>query len=109
MGKCYYPVDQELLRFISAIRNSHPDMVRLYSEGQCYNFALIIRSIRPEAEIRYAYVEGHVYTEVGGRLYDIRGVKPNPAHKYTHIPYLEHRRGHKPHRWGRGDTRRLSK
>ena len=102
-------VDEELLKLITAIRDSHPDMVRLYSEGQCYNFALIIRSIRPEAVIHYSHVEGHVYTEVNGRLYDIRGVKSLPAEKYPDIPILDHRCPHRPHRWGRGDRRRLSK
>jgi hypothetical protein len=108
VGKRSYPVDKELLGLITAIRVSHHDMARLYSQGQCYNFALIIKSVRPKAVIHYAYAEGHVYTEVGGRLYDINGVKPKPAHEYPAIPYLEHRRGDKPHRWGRRDKRRLS-
>lgn len=102
------PLDKELMAFITAIRDSHPDMVRLYTQGQCYNFALIIKTIRPQAVIHYSHREGHVYTEVGGRLYDIQGVKPYPAASYVDIPPLDHRRGDKPHRWGARDRRRLS-
>lgn len=100
-------VDHELLRFITAIREAHPDNQKLYMEGQCYNFALIIRTIRPEAVIHYSHLEGHVYTEVNGRLYDIRGALPLPAERYTNIPVLDHRCGDKPHRWGRRDKRTL--
>lgn len=100
------PVDKELLRFIAALRTSWVDMEYLFTNGQCYNFALIVRSIRPQAVVHYDQVEGHVYVEVGGRLYDIRGVLPLPAHRYPGIPVLDHKRGHKPHRWGPSDTRR---
>lgn len=101
-------VDSELLTFISAIRNSHPDMVKLYTEGQCYNFALIVRTIRPKAVIRYSHLEGHVYIEVGGRIYDIHGVLPFDAEHYEDtIPVLDHRHGDRPHRWGTRDKRKL--
>lgn len=99
--------DLELLKFITAIRMSHPDIERLYLEGQCYNFALIIKTIRPEAMVHYSYKEGHVYTEVGNRLYDIRGVLPLPANSYPDIPVLDHRNGDRPHRWGNRDKRKL--
>jgi len=98
--------DQRLLKFISAIRDSHPDMVELYTQGQCYNFFLIIRSLWPAAVAYYDHIQGHVYTALGGRLYDIRGVLPLPLKRYGYDK-LSHVDGHRPHRWANGETRRL--
>lgn len=99
--------DWELIRFIDAIRSSHPDIVALYTQGRCYDFFLIIRAIRPTAIAYYDHAEGHVYSLVGGRLYDIRGVSPRVPEKWRFLEPLTYRGGHPPHRWGRGDRRRL--
>ena len=91
-------------KLISSIRNSHPDMVELYTEGQCYNFHLILRSVYPDAVAWYDYIEGHVYSKIGNYWYDIRG-KHYRLGKVSSI--LSHSDGHKPHRWGKSETRRL--
>lgn len=94
----------DVIKLISAIRNSHPDIKQLYMNGQCYNFCLILRAAYPKAEIWYDQVEGHAYTKIGRYWYDIRGEHLKVSK--TCLP-LDHRQGHRPHRWGLGDNRRL--
>lgn len=97
-------VDHRLVRFIDRVRDAHPDMRALFMEGQCYNFFLILREIRPAAEAWYSWCQGHVYVRIGRCFYDIRG-----AHLRTPVDLmkLDHRGSDPPHRWGRRDTRRL--
>lgn len=94
----------KVVALITTIRNSHPDMEELYLFGQCYNFFLILRSQFPEAIPYYDTMEGHVYTKIGKYWYDIRGVHYRVS---DYCQELEHRRGDKPHRWGKRDRRRL--
>jgi hypothetical protein len=98
------PADQQLLRAIEAIRSAHPDMERLFTNGQCYAFHLFIRALRPAAEAWYSRIEGHVYSCLDGRLYDIRGERLVPP---ADVAPLCHRMGDRPHRWGLRDTRRF--
>jgi len=59
---------------LAALRNGHPDvMVPLFMEGQCVTLSLMLRALFPQARAWYAAVEGHVYTEIDGASYDIRG------------------------------------
>lgn len=57
---------------IAAIRSSFPDAEYVYKNGACYQFFLILKSIWPQA-VPYYDKEGHVYTDIDGTLYDIRG------------------------------------
>lgn len=99
------PIDQPLLRTIDAIRSSHPDMERLFMEGCCYAFHLILRAQRPAAEAWYSRIEGHVYTRLDGRFYDIRGARLTVP---DDTAPLDHRLSDKPHRWRLRDTRRFA-
>lgn len=96
--------DQHLLRVIAAIRSAHPDMERLFMEGRCYAHHLILRAVRPAAEAWYSPGEGHVYTRLDSRFYDIRGARLAPP---ADIAPLCHRMGDRPHRWGLRDIRRF--
>lgn len=58
---------------IAAIRNSFNDAVKVYTEGSCFQFYLIIKSICPYAEPWYDSIVGHVYAKVGDKFYDING------------------------------------
>lgn len=95
-----------LVPLIEAIRNSHPDMQKLYMEGQCYNFHLIIKSLFPEAECYYNQIEGHILTRLGGEYYDIRGMMeelPEGYEPFDKTGITDH-----PSNWGKRDTRRLT-
>lgn len=89
---------------ISSIRNSHPDMVKLYTEGQCFNFAQILRTQWPGGDFWYSWREGHMYYHYNGFWYDIRGehlTQPKDSCKYNF------KDGDPAYRWGRRDRRRL--
>lgn len=44
-----------------------------FRKGFCYWFAYILAGRFPGAQIMYEPIEGHFITEIGGRLYDVRG------------------------------------
>ena len=86
---------------ITALRESRPDMVEIFTEGWCYHLFLIIRALEPTAQPWYQTNPGHVYTKVGKYWYDIRG-------KYLRCPPGAHPMdadgnwpGHAPHRWSK--------
>lgn len=61
----------EILTFIRLIRESHPDMVNIFTRGSCWNFYKILKNRFPTA---VAYYEvGHIITKIGDRFYDITG------------------------------------
>lgn len=96
-----------LLKLIDGIRNSHPDMERLYMEGRCYEFADILKGQYPGGEVVYAVVEGHIYYEwLDGKFYDIRGGHFKIPKPYE---YVSTGRVNKPWHWHKSDKRRLSK
>lgn len=91
----YQIAKSPILKLIDAIRNSNPDSTYIYKNGCCYQFALILRS-QFEGEIWYAPVPGHVYFKYQNKFYDIDGLCVNPP---KNISMLNHRDGHRPHRW----------
>jgi hypothetical protein len=60
-----------ILNTIYLIRNSHPEMVNIFTNGGCMNFFLILRSIYPQATPWYD--NNHVITEIDGKFFDIKG------------------------------------
>lgn len=62
----------EVLDFIALIRNSAPDLqAKIFSEGACYQFYLILKAMYPQA-VPY-HDMNHVITMIDGRFYDITG------------------------------------
>jgi hypothetical protein len=84
-----------ILRFINLMKDGQPNIVRYYTEGECYRFACILRELFPGGTIWYAQVPGHMYYYYQGAWYDIRGRHLRRPH--TAKPYR--RGGHLPHRW----------
>lgn len=72
----------KILQIISLIRESHPWMSKIYTEGSCLNFHLILRAIFPEAQPYYDM--DHIITKIDNTYYDINGIYLN--HK-NHRPY----------------------
>lgn len=88
-------------RLIAVIRNSNPNAVELYTQGQCYAFHLILReAFGPRVVPWYQNQEGHVYSKIGHAFYDIRG-------KHLSVPGAEPLRATRPDRWGKRDRRVL--
>lgn len=71
---------EKILSFITAISDSFPDSIFVYTNGGCYKFYLILNSVFKEAVCYYSIVEGHVITEIGGRYYDITGEVKRTTH-----------------------------
>lgn len=96
--------DAGLLRLITSIRESHPDMEKLYTEGQCFNFAMILRGQYPGGKLWYSASPGHMYYYYEDAWYDIRG---KHCRQPPHSSEYNFKDGDPAHRWGRRDTRRL--
>ena len=91
------------LALITAIRESHPDMVELYTKGQCYAFHRILKTMWPDALAWYA--NDHVYTEIDGLYYDIQGLHQPFKLLAVRLDKLDS--SDHPENWGKRDTRRL--
>lgn len=55
------------------LRQSHPDMEGIFLCGGCYSLYLILAAIFPQAKAYYC--AGHIYTEIDGVFFDIRGIR----------------------------------
>ena len=62
-----------VLSFLTTLADAVPNAQQVFTEGCCFRLFLILRHQWPEARAYYVSVEGHVYTQIGKWLYDIRG------------------------------------
>lgn len=77
----------EIENFIAIIRESHSQMVNIFSKGSCWNFFLILRKIYPDA-IPYDN-QNHIVTKINGRFYDITGDVTNKIIKdKSYVPFF---------------------
>jgi hypothetical protein len=63
-----------ILLLVQRCRDSFPDSVEVYTNGSCFRFYEILKTVFPSAEPYYNIIEGHVITKIYGRYYDITGV-----------------------------------
>lgn len=61
----------EILNLIRVIRESFPQSVEVYTQGSCFRFALILKTVYPEGDIYWN--EDHATFFLGGHFYDITG------------------------------------
>lgn len=66
------------LPLITAIRNSFPGSVTVYTRGGCWEFYQILKAAFPDAEPFYDHCDGHVYTKIGDTFFDIKGKLKKP-------------------------------
>jgi len=94
---------------ITAIRNSFPGAVTVYTRGACFEFYKILKAAFPDAEPWYCELDGHVYTRLGDRYYDINGrAYLRPSQEEQLIPMLHDRRVMRTaHRWMPGANFRV--
>ena len=83
---------------IARIRNSHSSMVEIYTKGSCWDFYLILNEVYPEAIAYYNVTEGHIYTKVDKRYFDIRGDVTNKVRNlnkqgdsFVRLPHPDYR------------------
>lgn len=60
-----------VLKFIKTIRESFVGSVEVYTQGSCYHFYTILKTVFPQAEAYYD--SNHVITKIGKKFYDITG------------------------------------
>lgn len=61
----------EIMTFIRTIRESHSEMVNIFTLGSCLNFYLILSQVYPDAVVYYDC--NHIITRIGDKYYDITG------------------------------------
>lgn len=74
---------RKVMQFIGTLRDSHPDMVNIFTMGSCINLFFLLRISFPGA-IAYYNVD-HVITKIGDRFYDITGCVPGDGY----LPLME--------------------
>lgn len=68
-------------KFIKELRESCPQlMLDIFQYGSCYRLYLLLKMVFPNATLWYDRVVGHVYTEIDGKFYDIRGWHKRQPH-----------------------------
>lgn len=85
----------KILKLINSIKNSNENATFIYKNGKCYQFALILKS-QFDGDIFYSEQIGHVWFKFENKFYDIDGVCLNVP---KDIKFLDHKNGHRPHRW----------
>ncbi|GAB6180956.1 hypothetical protein JCM14036_22750 [Desulfotomaculum defluvii] len=82
-----YPIHNHVLDFIQLIKDTSPkDMTKIFTQGGCYRFHLIMKVVFPEAKpykvgfcrnsnnlAKKDFLPLHVVSEIGNRYYDING------------------------------------
>lgn len=64
---------ERIIGFLDALRCSHECMEGVFLRGGCYELGRVLQTIEPSARLLYDSRRDHVYTEIGGRFYDIQG------------------------------------
>ena len=59
--------------FLAELREYVPDALDRFRCGSCFGVFRLIKAFCPEAEAWYSPEEGHVFTKVGGKFYEIGG------------------------------------
>lgn len=69
---------------IQRIAATTPNAIERYTNGDCYKFHMLLKAKFPDARAWYDRIEGHVLTELYGKLWDITGwvwtVRKEPPH-----------------------------
>lgn len=63
---------RKILQFINTLRDSHPDMVDIFTKGSCINMYFLLRIFFPEAKAYYN--SDHIITKIDDKFYDITGL-----------------------------------
>lgn len=62
------------LQISQCLRKVNNDMVvNMFTQGGCYQYHKMLKVVFPNAIAWYDPIEAHVYTEIDGRYFDIKG------------------------------------
>lgn len=78
-----------------AIKNSFENAEYVYRNGGCFEFYKILRSVFKDAEPFYNWDEGHVYTRIDGKFYDVRGLRAHGGHNLKPLDLAVLSRAHR--------------
>lgn len=80
-------MNQEVLNFIKKFKFAHKcELEEVFTEGNCYYFAIILKERFKNANIQYDPVYGHFVAKINNRLYDITG---DVTETYTNVTPFE--------------------
>lgn len=72
--KIKFDKDDPVDCFLYALRRAFPSLIcSIYLNGSCFELYRLLKLVWPEAVCYYSHLEGHVYTQIGRKFYDIRG------------------------------------
>jgi len=76
--------EQKIMRIIKAVQrfDKHGDIKKLFMEGFCYDFAIMIWRSVPGSKMFYDTKKRHYYVEYNGKFYDIIGEVDNVKTEY---------------------------
>ena len=58
---------------VDSMRKNIKDADVMFTQGKCYQLFLMLADLYPKAIAWYDPVDGHVYTQIGDKYYDING------------------------------------
>lgn len=70
------------------INEKQRSLIKLFTNGYCYHFALILKGIYPEGHICYHYDHGHIVYLYDNKFWDINGELTDKRNRYIPIEYL---------------------
>lgn len=68
---------------LTAMRKNIKQADVMFTQGKCYQLYLMLSDLYPQAVAWYEPVDGHVFTEIDGKYYDING-------EYESLPERSH-------------------
>lgn len=63
----------QIQKIIKCLTKASSETIDIFTRGGCYQFYKLLKIYFPNAVCWYDMVEGHCYTEIDNKFYDIRG------------------------------------
>jgi hypothetical protein len=74
------------INLLAAMRKNIKQADVMFTQGKCYQLYLMLSDLYPQATAWYEPIDGHVFTEIDGKYYDINGEYeslPERSHPFT--------------------------
>lgn len=62
-------------RIAEIMRETHPDMVRIFTNGGCYQFYRLLHAVNPQAEAYHDGAGSHIFARLENTVFDISGAR----------------------------------